>query len=65
MQHTLVLRTAKHMRVIGLLEDSICQGTEQQHPDMDAPAGSALSSTEMYSVLKCNLWEIKMCSTVL
>lgn len=71
MQHTLVLRTAKHMRVIGLLEDSICQRTEQQqtagaqHPDMDAPAGSALSSTEMYSVLKCNLWETKMCSTVL
>lgn len=56
MQHTLVLRTAKHMRVIGLLEDSICQGTEQQqtagaqHPDMDAPAGSALCSTDMYSV---------------
>lgn len=63
MQHTLVLRTAKHMRVIGLFKDSICQGSEQQqtagtqHPDTDAPAGSALSSTEMHSVLNRNLWE--------
>lgn len=44
MQPTLVLRAAKHMGVIGLPRQSICQGTEQQqtpgmqHPGLDTPA---------------------------
>lgn len=65
MQPTLVLRAAKHMRVIGLYEESICQGTEQQqtagtqHPDLDTPAWSALSFTELYSVLNRTLCEKK------
>lgn len=65
MQHTLVLRAAKHMRVIGLYEESICQRTEQQqtagtqHPDLDTPACSALSFTDLYLVLNSTLCENK------
>lgn len=65
MQHTLVLRAAKHMRVIGLNEESICQATEQQqtagtqHPDLDTPAWSALSFTDLYLVLNSTFCENK------
>lgn len=54
MQPTLVLRAAKHMGVIGLPWQPICQGTEQEqtpgmlHPGLDTPAYSALSSLEIF-----------------
>lgn len=44
MQPTLALRAAKHMGVIGLPWQSICQEAEQQqtpgtqHPGLDTPA---------------------------
>lgn len=66
MQRTVALRAAKHMRVIGLLQESICQQTEQQqtagmqHPDLDTPAWSALPSTEMCSAWNRNLCENEM-----